>query len=145
MLQTALVLALWYPQDARQRRFNRWPKFDLSLANPGTSTRLGNLLRSKGLSPRASALVEVSTVRSLDVVFPVKNYGLLRLRFVAPNTQTSRQLLAELGLTPTGIPKIIQNAVEKIRLSKMVIWESRLFDMRLLRILPLGIVHGRNS
>ncbi len=67
-------------------------------------------MRSKGLGTCArQLLLEVSTVRSMDVILPVKNRGQLRLRVVARPDQPVAQLLAHLGLALPTTPKIIQN------------------------------------
>jgi transposase len=72
-------------------------------------------MRSKGLGTCArQLLLEVSTIRSMDVILPVKNRGQLRLRVVARPDQPVAQLLAHLGLALPTTPKIIQNVVEKI-------------------------------
>ena len=72
-------------------------------------------IRSKGLGSCARQfLLEVSTIRSMDVILPVKNRGQLRLRLVARPDKPVAQLLAHLGLALPTSPKIIQNVVEKI-------------------------------
>jgi transposase len=72
-------------------------------------------MRSKGLGTCArQLLLEVSTIRSMDVILPVKNRGHLRLRLVARPDKPVAQLLAHLGLALPTSPKIIQNVVEKI-------------------------------
>ena len=72
-------------------------------------------MRSKGLGTCArQLLLEVSTIRSMDVILPVKNRGQLRLRLVARPDKPVAQLLAHLGLALPTSPKIIQNVVEKI-------------------------------
>ena len=72
-------------------------------------------MHSKGLGSCArQLLLEVSTIRSLDVILPVKNRGQLRLRVVARPEKPLAQLLAHLGLALPTSPKIIQNVVEKI-------------------------------
>ena len=72
-------------------------------------------MRSKGLGTCARQfLLEVSTIRSMDVILPVKNRGQLRLRVVARPDKPVAQLLAHLGLALPTSPKIIQNVVEKI-------------------------------
>jgi hypothetical protein len=71
---------------------------------------------SKGLGTCArELLLEVSTIRSMDVVVPIKNRGQLRLRLVAARPDKSvAELLAHLGLALPTSPKIIPNVVEKI-------------------------------
>jgi hypothetical protein len=72
-------------------------------------------MRSKGLGTCArQLLLEVSTIRSMDVILPVKNRCKLRLRVVARPYKPVAQLLAHLGLTLPSSQKIIQNVVEKI-------------------------------
>ena len=72
-------------------------------------------MRSKGLGTCArQLLLEVSTIRSMDVVIPVKNRVQLRMRLVARPDKPVAELLAHLGLAlPTSL-QIIQNVVEKI-------------------------------
>jgi hypothetical protein len=43
-------------------------------------------------------LLEVSTIRSMDVILPVKNRGQLRMRLVARPDKPVAELLAHLGL-----------------------------------------------
>lgn len=70
---------------------------------------------AKGLGTCArQLLLEVSTIRSMDVILPVKGRGQLRLRVVARPDKPVAQLLAHLGLALPNSPKIIQNVVEKI-------------------------------
>jgi len=72
-------------------------------------------MRSKGLGNCArQLLLEVSTVRSMDLILPVKNRGQLRMRLVARPDKPVAELLAHLGLALPTSPKIIQNVVEKI-------------------------------
>jgi hypothetical protein len=72
-------------------------------------------MRSKALGTCADQLLlEVSTIRSMDVILPVKNHGQLRLPVVARPAKPVAQLLAHLGLALPTSPKIIQNVVEKI-------------------------------
>jgi transposase len=72
-------------------------------------------MHSKGMGTCArQLLLEVSTIRSMDVILPVKNRGQLRLRVVARPDKPVAQLLAHLGLALPTSPKIIQNVVEKI-------------------------------
>ena len=72
-------------------------------------------MRSKAMGTCArQLLLEVSTIRSMDVILPVKNRGQLRLRVVARPDKPVAQLLAHLGLALPNSPKIVQNVVEKI-------------------------------
>jgi hypothetical protein len=72
-------------------------------------------MRSKGLGTCArQLLLEVSTIRSMDVILPVKNRGQLRIRLVARPDKPVAELLAHLGLALPTSPKIIENVVEKI-------------------------------
>jgi len=72
-------------------------------------------MRSKGMGTCArQLLLELSTIRSMDVILPVKNRGQLRLRVVARPDKPVAQLLAHLGLQLPNSPKILQNVVEKI-------------------------------
>jgi len=72
-------------------------------------------MRSKGMGTCArQLLLEVSTIRSMDVILPVKNRGQLRLRVLARPDKPVAQLLAHLGLPLPNSPKIVQNVVEKI-------------------------------
>jgi hypothetical protein len=72
-------------------------------------------MRSKGMGTCArQLLLEVSTIRSMDVILPVKNRAQLRLRVVARPDKPVAQLLAHLGLALPNSPKIVQNVVEKI-------------------------------
>ena len=72
-------------------------------------------MRSKGLGTCArQLLLEVATIRSMDVILPLKSRGQLRLRVVARPDKPVAQLLAHLGLALPNSPKIIQNVVEKI-------------------------------
>jgi hypothetical protein len=72
-------------------------------------------MRSKGLGTCArQLLLEVSTIRSMDVILPVKNRGQLRMRLVARPDKPVAELLAHRGLALPISPKIIQNVVEKI-------------------------------
>jgi hypothetical protein len=76
-------------------------------------------MRGKGLGNCARQLLkEVATVRSLDVVLPVKetesqNTREVRLRVVARPDLPVAQLLVRLGLDLPTVPKIAQNVVEK--------------------------------
>lgn len=76
-------------------------------------------MRGKGLGDCARQLIaEVATVRSLDVVLPVKEESgqssrELRLRVVARPDRPVAELLVRLGLDLPATPKILQNVVEK--------------------------------
>jgi transposase len=71
-------------------------------------------MRGKGLGTCARQLVkEVATIRSMDVVLPVKDRGQLRLRVVAKPDQPVAQLLHRLGVQLPQTPKRIENVVEK--------------------------------
>jgi len=76
-------------------------------------------MRGKGLGDCARQLVkEIATVKSLDVVLPVKACPEqvtcdLRLRIVARPDRAVAELLARLGVELPSAPKIVQNVVEK--------------------------------
>ena len=76
-------------------------------------------MRGKQLGDCARQLVkEIATVRSLDVVLPVKEpitqeTRELRLRVVARPDRMVAELLVRLGLDLPTAPKIVQNVVEK--------------------------------
>jgi transposase len=76
-------------------------------------------MRGKGLGNCARQLIkEVSTVRSLDVILPVKETASdhardLRLRVVARPDRAVAELLVRLGLDLPQAPKVVQNVVEK--------------------------------
>jgi transposase len=79
-------------------------------------------MRGKGLGTCARQLIkEVATVRSLDVVLPVKedpsqNTREVRLRMVARPDRPVAELLVRLGLDLPTNPKAVENVVEKNRL-----------------------------
>jgi transposase len=79
-------------------------------------------MHGKGLGDCARQLLkEVATVRSMDVVLPVKEIQSqqtreLRLRVVARPDRPVAELLVRLGLDLPGAPKVVQNVVEKNRL-----------------------------
>jgi hypothetical protein len=79
-------------------------------------------MRGKGLGDCARQLIaEVATVRSMDVVLPVREPGSqasreVRLRVVARPDRPVAELLHRLGLELPTAPKIVQNVVEKNRL-----------------------------
>jgi hypothetical protein len=76
-------------------------------------------LCGKGLGNCARQLLkEVATVRSLDVVLPVKEAESqqtrqLRLRVVARPDRPVAELLVRLGLELPTAPKMVQNVVER--------------------------------
>lgn len=78
-------------------------------------------MRGKHLGNCARQLVkEVATVRSLDVVLPVRETSSnetrpVRLRVVARPDRPVAELLVRLGLDLPGTPKLVQNVVEKNR------------------------------
>jgi len=79
-------------------------------------------MRGKGLGNCARQLVlEVATVRSMDVVLPVREPGgeatrEVRLRVVARPDRSVAELLHHLGLELPSAPKLVQNVVEKTAL-----------------------------
>lgn len=76
-------------------------------------------MRGKHLGNCARQLVkEVSTVRSMDVVLPIREQSSqearqVRLRVVARPDRPVAELLVRLGLDLPAIPKLVQNVVEK--------------------------------
>ena len=76
-------------------------------------------MRGKGLGDCSRQLLkEVSTVRSMDVVLPVKETKSqqtrdVRLRVVSRPDRLVAELLARLGLDLPSAPKLVQNVVEK--------------------------------
>lgn len=78
-------------------------------------------MRGKGLGDCSRQLLkEVATVRSMDVVLPVKETHSqeireVRLRVVGRPDRPVAQLLARLGLDLPNAPKLVQNVVEKNR------------------------------
>lgn len=78
-------------------------------------------MRGKQLGNCARQLVkEVATVRSMDVVLPVREPSSdetreVRLRVVARPDRAVAELLVRLGLELPGAPKLVQNVVEKNR------------------------------
>lgn len=78
-------------------------------------------MRGKQLGNCARQLVkEVATVRSMDVVLPVREPSsnetrAVRLRVVARPDRPVAELLVRLGLELPGAPKLVQNVVEKNR------------------------------
>jgi hypothetical protein len=76
-------------------------------------------MRGKGLGDCSRQLAkEVATVRSMDVVLPVKEAVSgqtreLRLRVVARPDRPVAELLVRLGLDLPNAPKLVQNVVEK--------------------------------
>ena len=57
---------------------------------------------------------EVSTIRMMDVVLPVRDAGELSLRVVSRPEDRVAQLLARLDLELPSAPKIISDVVSKI-------------------------------
>ena len=76
-------------------------------------------MHGKGLGDCARQLLkEVATVRSMDVVLPVKETQSqqtreVRLRVVARPDRPMAELLVRLGLDLPSDPKVVQNVVEK--------------------------------
>jgi hypothetical protein len=76
-------------------------------------------MNGKGLGNCARQLIkEVSTVRSMDVVLPVRETESqqrreVRLRVVARPERPAAELLVRLGLDLPSAPKIVENVVEK--------------------------------
>jgi len=76
-------------------------------------------MHGKGLGDCARQLLkEVATVRSMDVVLPVKETQSqqtreVRLRVVARPDRPVAELLVRLGLDLPSDPKVVQNVVEK--------------------------------
>ena len=74
-------------------------------------------MRGKGLGDCSRQLLkEVATVRSMDVILPVRNAGDMCLRVVARPERLVAELLTRLGLELPSAPKVIENVVEKNRL-----------------------------
>jgi transposase len=72
-------------------------------------------MRGKDLGNCSRQLLkEVATVRSMDVVLPVRDGAELRLRVVGRPDRQVAALLTRLGLELPGVPKRIENVVEKI-------------------------------
>jgi transposase len=78
-------------------------------------------MRGKQLGNCARQLVkEVATVRSMDVVLPIRDQSSnethqVRLRVVARPDRPVTELLVRLGLDLPSLPKLVQNVVEKNR------------------------------
>ena len=78
-------------------------------------------MRGKHLGNCARQLVkEVATVRSMDVVLPIRDPSntdtrQVRLRVVARPDRPVAELLVRLGLDLPSVPKLVQNVVEKNR------------------------------
>lgn len=71
-------------------------------------------MRGKQLGTCSRQLLkEVSTVKSMDVVLPVRQAGELRLRVVARPDRQVAELLTRLGLELPSVPKLVANVVEK--------------------------------
>lgn len=72
-------------------------------------------MKSKGLGDCSRQLLkEVGTVKSMDLLLPLRNGNDLHLRIVARPDKPVAVLLAHLGLELPNAPKIIQNVVSKI-------------------------------
>ncbi len=77
-------------------------------------------MRGKGLGNCSRQLIkEFATIRSLDVILPVKESQTqqtrdLRLRVVARPDRLVAELLVRMGLELPSVPKLVQNVVEKI-------------------------------
>jgi transposase len=72
-------------------------------------------MKGKGLGNCCRQLLkEVSTIRMMDVVLPVRDAGELNLRVVSRPDDRVAQLLARLGLELPTAPKIISDVVSKI-------------------------------
>jgi hypothetical protein len=71
-------------------------------------------MSAQGLGTCARQLLhEVATVRSMDVILPVKERGDLRLRVVSKPDRPVAELLVRLGVELPSRPKIFENVVEK--------------------------------
>lgn len=71
-------------------------------------------LQGKGLGNSArQALQELDTIRSMDVVLPIKDKADVRLRLVAKPEKLADDLLARMQLKLPSRPKMIENVVEK--------------------------------
>ena len=71
-------------------------------------------MKGKGLGDCCrQPIKEVATIKSMDVVLPVKNGTELRLRVVARPDKSVQELLNHLGLELPSAPKMIQNVVSK--------------------------------
>ncbi len=72
-------------------------------------------MKSKGLGDCSRQLLkEVSTIKSMDVILPVRDGSELRLRVVDLPDKSVAELLAHLGLELPNMPKIISDVVPKI-------------------------------
>jgi transposase len=71
-------------------------------------------MKAAGLGDCArQALKELETIRSMDVVVPVRDRASVRLRLVARPGQLAADLLERMGLRLPNRPKQVQNVVEK--------------------------------
>ena len=71
-------------------------------------------MKSKGLGDCSRQLIkELATIKSMDVILPVKNGTELRLRVVARPDKQVQKLIHHLGLELPTAPKTIQNVVSK--------------------------------
>ncbi len=76
-------------------------------------------MRAKGLGDGArQRLLELDELRSMDVVWPTREAGEIRLRVVAQPEKALAQRLAHCGLELPRVPKILENVVPKIAPSK---------------------------
>jgi len=72
-------------------------------------------MKGKGLGNCCRQLLEeLSTIRMMDVVLPVRNAGEINLRVVSRPEERVAQLLARLGLKLPAAPKMISDVVSKI-------------------------------
>ena len=70
--------------------------------------------KSKGLGDCCRQLIkEVATIKSMDVILPVKNATELRLRVVSRPDKAVQELIRHLGLELPSAPKTIQKVVSK--------------------------------
>ena len=71
-------------------------------------------LKAKGLGDCGrQVLEELNTIRSMDVVLPVKEKAEVRLRLVGKPEKLAAELLARMELKLPTRPKTIENVVEK--------------------------------
>jgi transposase len=72
-------------------------------------------MKGKGLGNCCRQLLkEVSTIRMMDVILPVRDAGELNLRVVSRPDDQVAQLLARMGIELPSAPKIISNVVSKM-------------------------------
>lgn len=71
-------------------------------------------MQAKGLGTCARQLLhELDELRSMDVVLPTRDRGVVRLRVVARPEKPLAELLAHLGIELPNVPKILGNVVPK--------------------------------